>query len=225
MDDADLIARVVVAGLLGAVLGAEREVHGQAAGIRTHALVALGAALFTVAGAYGFADIARGQNTEPARIAAQVAAGIGFIGGGAILKSGASVRGLTTAATLWMSAAVGVTAGSGAWALTVACGAIVPLVLIGLGVVKPLLRRLGGALVVVQVDYARGHGTLGPITDALEEAATEIRNVEISDDDDGRRAQLRVVARDHDALDRAVAAIRALDEVRTARWRTVSEEG
>src|SRR3982750_4079759 len=95
----ELTLRMAVAAGAALLLGLEREIHGHPAGVRTHALVGVGAALFTIAGAYGFADIARGPNVDPARIAAQVASGIGFLGAGAILRQGLGIRGLTTAAT------------------------------------------------------------------------------------------------------------------------------
>src|SRR3954451_23793087 len=93
------------------LLGLEREVRGHPAGARTHALVAVGAVLFTIAGAYGFGDVPHGPTVDPARVAAQVASGVGFLGAGAIMRQGFGVRGLTTAATLWLAAAIGVTAG------------------------------------------------------------------------------------------------------------------
>jgi len=95
--------------VLGAIIGFERELHRQPAGFRTHSLVSLGAALFTVVSAYGFA----GAWVDPTRIAAQIVTGIGFIGAGTILQHRGSVRGLTTAASLWSSAAVGMAAGAG----------------------------------------------------------------------------------------------------------------
>src|SRR3954466_13916723 len=113
--DLDLLARVAVASALGAALGLEREHRGQVAGMRTHGLVACGAAIFTLAGAYGFADVHRGPNVDPMRVAAQVASGIGFIGAGAILRDGATVRGVTAAASLWAAAALGLAAGAGLW--------------------------------------------------------------------------------------------------------------
>src|SRR4051794_24455104 len=110
----ELALRIGVAMLAAVLLGLEREVRGHPAGIRTHALVAVGAALFTIAGAYGFSDLPRGPNVDPARVAAQVASGVGFLGAGAILRQGFGVRGLTTAATLWLAAALRGAAGGGA---------------------------------------------------------------------------------------------------------------
>ena len=104
-----LMLRLVVALVLGAVVGWERELQRMPAGFRTHALVALGSAIFTVISAYAFT----GPGSDPTRIAAQVVTGIGFLGGGAIIHYGGTVRGLTTAASLWAVAAVGMAAGAG----------------------------------------------------------------------------------------------------------------
>ncbi|MEA2510513.1 MAG: putative Mg2+ transporter-C (MgtC) family protein [Actinomycetota bacterium] len=110
-----LIGRILLAALLGGMVGFEREFRDQPAGFRTHILVSLGAALFTMAGAYGVSSFvgARGVSFDPTRIAAQVVTGIGFLGAGAILRYGVTVRGLTTAAALWVTAAIGVAVGLG----------------------------------------------------------------------------------------------------------------
>src|SRR5207237_9923083 len=95
--DLELIARIGLAGILGGLLGFEREIRGHDPGMRTHALVALGAALFTLAGAYGFSDIHKSPNVHPARVAAQVAAGIRFIAAGPVATAGQAVAGLVAA--------------------------------------------------------------------------------------------------------------------------------
>src|SRR4029077_1092760 len=105
----ELAMRLGVGLVLGAVIGFERELHRQPAGFRTHALVALGSALFTIVSAYGFA----GSNVDPTRIAAKIVSGIGFIGAGTILQHRGNIRGLTTAASLWSVAAIGMAAGAG----------------------------------------------------------------------------------------------------------------
>lgn len=97
------------------MVGVERDSSVRGAGARTHAPVSLGAALFTVAGAYGFGDIERTANVDPARITAQVATGVGFIGAGAIIRNGTSVHGVTTAATVWLAASVGVVCAAGGY--------------------------------------------------------------------------------------------------------------
>jgi putative Mg2+ transporter-C (MgtC) family protein len=114
----DLVFRIVLGFFLGGALGLEREWRDKPAGLRTHMLVGGGAAMYTVASyaLWGSFDVPR----DPARIAAQVVVGVGFLGGGAILRSGLSVIGLTTAATIWVSAAVGMLAGGGGYSLAIA---------------------------------------------------------------------------------------------------------
>lgn len=129
----ELTARLVVALVLGAVIGWERELQRMPAGFRTHALVSLGSAIFTVVGAYAFG----GQGSDPTRVAAQIVSGIGFLGGGAILHYGGTVRGLTTAASLWAVAAVGMAAGAG---LLVMAAISTALIIIALEVFQRLER-------------------------------------------------------------------------------------
>jgi putative Mg2+ transporter-C (MgtC) family protein len=145
--DWELLVRLLAACLLGAAVGIEREARGQDAGLRTHAVVALGAALFTIAGAYGFEDFADGGVTDPTRVAAQVASGIGFIGAGAIIKDRGGTRGLTTAATLWLAASLGMAAGAGLYLTAAASVVIVLAVLVGLRWMRFWVRaRLGPLL-------------------------------------------------------------------------------
>jgi putative Mg2+ transporter-C (MgtC) family protein len=109
--------------VLGGAIGLERELDEKSAGLRTHILVSLGAALFTLVSAYGFRDfLTQGGavvRADPSRIAAQIVTGIGFLGAGVIFRQGLNVRGLTTAASLWMVAAVGMAAGAGFWSASV----------------------------------------------------------------------------------------------------------
>jgi putative Mg2+ transporter-C (MgtC) family protein len=110
--DGTMVARLVVALLLCGAVGLERSRHDRASGLRTHILVGLGACLITMAGGYGFADIAH-ANTNPTNLAAYVVSGIGFLGAGAILRHGTTVRGMTTAASLWGVAGIGIAVGVG----------------------------------------------------------------------------------------------------------------
>ncbi len=107
-----VFVQIAAAAVLGAAIGLERELSAQPAGLRTHMLVCTGAALFTLAGV-GY------DGSDPTRIAAQVVTGIGFLGGGAILREGATVRGLTTAASLWVTAAIGLAVGLERWSAAV----------------------------------------------------------------------------------------------------------
>ena len=117
VQDLELMLRVVLGFLLGGVIGYEREVIQRPAGLRTHMLVAAGAAAFTVASSYGF--VGEGTVRDPARVAAQIVAGVGFLGAGTIWRTSSAVRGLTTAASIWLVAAVGLLAGSGMYLLAV----------------------------------------------------------------------------------------------------------
>jgi putative Mg2+ transporter-C (MgtC) family protein len=113
----DNLLRLTLAAVLGGAIGFERELRDREAGLRTHLLVCLGSALFTIVSAYGFREFLTSGDqvirADPTRIAAQIVTGIGFLGAGAIIRQGLSVRGLTTAATLWVSAAIGIAAGAG----------------------------------------------------------------------------------------------------------------
>lgn len=121
---ADMFARLLVAAALGAFIGYERERGGKVAGVRTHGMVALGAALFTVVSVYGF----EGPG-DRARVAAQVVTGIGFLGAGAILHLRDGIQGLTTAASLWVTAAIGVSVGVGMVLMSVETAVLVFLLL------------------------------------------------------------------------------------------------
>lgn len=126
--EADLAARLILAAILGAVIGLERELHAHPAGTRTHLLVSLGAAMFTVVSIYGFIDVlgpGEAGPVDPTRVAAQIVSGIGFLGAGAIIKYGTSIRGLTTAGSLWATAAIGMAAGTGQLAVAAAGTAVV----------------------------------------------------------------------------------------------------
>jgi putative Mg2+ transporter-C (MgtC) family protein len=136
-----IILRLLVATILGAVVGLERERLERAAGLRTHALVCVGAALFMIVSAYGFAEALGSSDVvlDPSRVAAQVASGIGFIGAGTIILRREIVRGLTTAASIWAVAAIGLAAGGGMYLAAVVTTV---LALVILAVVKPVEWRL-----------------------------------------------------------------------------------
>lgn len=150
LSDLELVLRLVLAAALGAIIGIEREWRDRAAGLRTHMLVALGAAVFTVVSAYGFQEwyeaVPDGQRTsivsDPTRIAAQIVTGIGFLGAGAIFRADDGIRGLTTAASLWMMAAIGLAAGAGYYALAVASTVLVLLVLVALRQVSGRIKQM-----------------------------------------------------------------------------------
>ncbi|SAK68541.1 MgtC/SapB transporter [Caballeronia hypogeia] len=136
----EIVSRLVMAAALGSVIGFERERLSWAAGLRTHMLVCVGSALIMIVSAYGFEDALKADHVvlDPSRVAAQVVSGIGFLGAGSILLRGEIVRGLTTAASLWSVAAIGLAVGGGLYTASIAATAIILLILAG---IKPLERR------------------------------------------------------------------------------------
>ena len=137
----EFIARIFVAAVLGGLIGLEREYREKAAGLRTHFLVALGSALFMIISTYGFEGVLKDENMrlDVSRIAAQVVSGIGFIGAGTIIFQKNAVHGLTTAAGVWVTAAIGLACGAGLYVLSVVATV---LVLVGMEAFNYVLRRL-----------------------------------------------------------------------------------
>jgi putative Mg2+ transporter-C (MgtC) family protein len=156
----ELILRLLATVALCGLVGLERESRDQVAGLRTHILVGLGAALFTIVSAYGFEGLTGGRpdpsvriQLDPTRISAQIVSGIGFLGAGAIIRQGFNVRGLTTAAALWIVAAIGMAAGAGYYEAAVATTAVALPSLIFFRRVRPLLMsRLRTGYVLVELD-------------------------------------------------------------------------
>ena len=137
MSDMELCLRMVVAVVCGAVIGAEREWHGKPAGLRTNILISLGASIFTLIAM----KIAGQFSSDPARMAAQVVTGIGFLGAGAIIRAEGGVHGLTTAATIWLVAAIGMCCGAGYYFLAGTSTAVTFLVLLGLAPIDSCLAE------------------------------------------------------------------------------------
>jgi putative Mg2+ transporter-C (MgtC) family protein len=135
----DLTIRLLLAAALGAAIGIEREIHQKPAGLRTNILITFGSALFTTA---SIAMVRLGAT--PDRITAQVVTGIGFLGAGAILRSGRSVHGLTTAATIWVDAGIGMAAGAGEWAMAVLATTATLVVLAVLPPIEAYCERRAG---------------------------------------------------------------------------------
>ena len=146
LSNGELIGRVALAVLLGACIGLERELSDQQAGLRTHISVALGAALFGIISVAGFTAYettrdATDYNIDPTRVASQVVVGIGFLGAGAIMKDGLRVKGLTTAASLWVMAAIGLAVGIGLYAAAIVSTVALLVALFGLRAPRRWLNR------------------------------------------------------------------------------------
>lgn len=219
----DILVRLLVAAALTGAIGLERELRERAAGLRTHMLVGVGSALFTIVSAYGWGDFrfstAEGVVFDPTRIAAQIVTGIGFLGAGAIIRQGLSVRGLTTAAGLWVVAAIGMAVGAGYYsAALIATG----IVLIGLGPFRWLeggatLARFRRAGRTLEIDLAREHS----ISDALalvDDRRVRISRVEFEDQRDRRRLRVDLDVPLGTAAERLVEDLGALEGVLAVRW-------
>jgi len=126
--DSEIIFQLVLAAVIGLVLGFEREVIGKPAGMRTYALVTLGATIFTIISKYGFSDV--GGTIDPSRVASQIVTGIGFLGAGVIIFRGVKVEGLTTASGLWVSAAIGMAIGASMYSVAITAAIIAFIVMV-----------------------------------------------------------------------------------------------
>ena len=227
MEFLDLALRIFTGLALGAAIGFERQLRSRTAGVRTNALVSLGSSLFVIMGAFSFS----GAEADPTRVAAQIVSGIGFLGAGVIMKQGASISGLNTAATLWASAAVGALAGGGM--LLVAVGGTVAIVLSNI-----LLRPLGRLL-----DRSRGTASREPVATeyefvvrsaadaevsvrskvvaALQHPEFTVHSLEANDVAPGEvelTARLVSLERNDGALEAAIADVVPVPEVTSVRW-------
>jgi len=195
----EAVARLLLVLVLAGAVGIERELRDQEAGLRTHMLVGLGAALFVLTGNYAWGDLvfgnAAGVVLDPSRVVAYVVTGVGFLGAGAILKYGGSIRGLTTAASLWVVAAVGVSIGAGLYALGIVATAIVLLSLWPVRRIADMLglRSRGPVTVVGELD--RGVG-VGGVLRTLEESGAEVVSASVSDEEEGRRLVVGLAGRE-----------------------------
>jgi putative Mg2+ transporter-C (MgtC) family protein len=188
--------RLLVAACLGGAIGFERELRERGAGLRTHMLVALGSALFMLVSAYAWSDwvfsTTSGVTFDPTRIAAQVVSGIGFLGAGAIIRQGLSVRGLTTAATLWVTAAIGLASGAGYYGAAVATTFICLISLWPLRVVvKEVVERVHPPerTIIVQLPPGTSPAIL---LEVVEEGGGHVDSIELEDSADQRLVTLHV---------------------------------
>jgi putative Mg2+ transporter-C (MgtC) family protein len=219
---AEILLRVGLAAVLGGAIGFERELREREAGLRTHLLVSVGAALFTMVSAYAWTDwrfsTAEGLVFDPTRIAAQVVTGIGFLGAGAIIRQGLSIRGLTTAATLWVVAAIGMSTGAGYYAAAVITTV---LVLVSLWPLRLVAFRISGRFRPEEgrlaVELPAG-ASAASILEAVEDAGAVVRSLEFEEEGDARRVDMRVrIERGRSAAELIDAMTRA-EDVKGARW-------
>jgi putative Mg2+ transporter-C (MgtC) family protein len=212
----EVLLRLFVAAALGGAIGLERELRERQAGLRTHLVVCVGSALFTLVSAYGFSD--RGVRVDPTRIAAQIVTGIGFLGAGAIIRQGLSVRGLTTAATLWLVAAIGLASGAGYYSAAVITTLVALISLWPLRIATHLVitrfRPESGRL-LVQLPIGESPG---PLVTAVEQLGVKLHTLEISQEGDRRNVLLDVeLPKGAEATD-VVAKLAEVEHVLGARW-------
>lgn len=205
MDIVEFLIRIGMGAGLAGALGLEREATGKAAGLRTHSMVGLGSALFTVLSIEAFG------NADPSRVAAQIVSGIGFLGAGAIFRSGPLVKGLTTAAGLWAAAALGMAAGSGQLLWATVATVIAAVVLLVLRSVDSIIaeRRVG---ITIQASVRPAHAFL-TVRDQLHSIDPQADLTEV--DDGGDTVILRFVVGE-DAAEMLRNALSAMEQVESA---------
>jgi putative Mg2+ transporter-C (MgtC) family protein len=180
----DVLWRLVLALVLSSVIGLEREMRQKSAGLRTYTLVGVGSALFVLVSAYGFSDVLAhsGTRLDPSRVAAQVVTGIGFIGGGLIFVRRDAVRGLTTAAGVWVTAAVGMAAAANLPVLATGTTVIYLIVAYGYAALTPRLPRSRYTPTAIELTYLDGHGILRDALTRCTEAGFSVADVAVKRD-------------------------------------------
>ena len=220
LSTAEALLRLLVAAGLGGAIGLERELRDHEAGFRTHLLVSLGACVFTLVSAYAWTDwtfsTPDGVVFDPTRIAAQIVTGIGFLGAGAIIVRGISVRGLTTAATLWVVAAIGMAAGAGYYPVAVGAAA---LVLVSLGPLKLVSKSLISRVRPEEAELAivlAPEGDGSRVLALIEELGGEVDSVEFGDE---RTVDVVLRASRRSESARVAERVSKLEDVERVQWR------
>ena len=211
LDYKETILRLLIAALAGSIIGIDRERLQWTAGLRTHMLVCVGSCLVIIVSAYGFSDVL-GEHIvlDPSRVAAQVVSGIGFLGAGTILLRGEVIKGLTTAASLWAVAAIGLAVGSGLYTAAVATTTIVLIILAG---IKPVEEHIRNRVQAQQIIVTTKRGELSVVTlhELIGPSAGRIKQFvllqDAADETDSIRITFSRLPRD--ALERVAATIRA----------------
>lgn len=214
-----LILRVLLAVALGGALGIEREIDAQPAGFRTHIVLCLGAALFGLISVHAFApfeSVRADSNVQidVTRVASQVVVGVGFLGGGAILKYGASIRGLTTAASMWVTSAVGLAVGLGYYWAAVAITAATLLSLVGFRRFRDHIRRRYGRQTETVNFRLTSDADAGSLVSALHDlAGVSVRNLQVDRTADQIEITVGLKSDVGVQLDRMVAELATRDDV------------
>jgi len=216
------LLRVVVAAGLGGLVGLERELREREAGFRTHLLVSVGSCLFTLVSAYGFHEFLVGGGSivraDPTRIAAQIVTGIGFLGAGAIIRQGFSVRGLTTTETLWVVAAIGMASGAGYYSAAVITTALVLISLWPLRIIAfPAMNRFRPETDRLLAQLPAGESP-ALLIERLEELGGRLETLEIGHEADRRTVLMDVKLPPRADAPGIVAKLSELEPVLEVRW-------
>ena len=214
------VVRLVVAGALAGMIGLERENAEQEAGLRTHILVSVGACLFMIIGIYAWHPFEFSQRigavVDPSRVASYVVAGVGFLGGGAIIRQGFNVRGLTTAASIWVVAALGVAVGAGMYSFAVATTGVV---LLSLWPLKRIANQFGlraGATRQLTLGLDAG-GDVAPVLAVVRRHDLQVNSLRIDDEGERRVVEVVVAGRRRDATEIA-QELADLEHVLSVQW-------
>lgn len=212
----DVFIRILIAAALGGAVGLEREIREHTAGFRTHILVSVGAAAFTLASSYGLT----GTGFDPNRIAAQIVTGIGFLGAGAIIRYGVTVRGLTTAASLWTVAAVGLLTGQGFFSAALITTAVVIASLYLLRLIEDrLLYRHIARPVGIRVQFTgTGYAQLAQLFGLLQQSRVIVKEMTVESGED-QTDTIHLYLKLPRGLDstRLTVLVAALEEVRSVK--------
>ena len=216
----EALLRLALAAAFGGLIGIEREFREREAGLRTHMLVSVGSALFTLNSAYGFHDfLASGTavvRADPSRIAAQIVTGIGFLGAGAIIRQGLAVRGLTTAATLWVCAAIGLSAGAGYYSAALMTTLVVLFLLWPLRVAaRRLFDRPHTHKLEVKLS---GEGQAASVVDVLERLGVRVISFDLGEAEGAPAIQLLLDLPRGVMADAVTRRLFAVPGVRSASW-------
>ncbi|MFA5500206.1 MAG: MgtC/SapB family protein [Candidatus Omnitrophota bacterium] len=214
-----IIFRLVLSAVLSGILGFEREFHGRAAGFRTHILLCVGTTLIMITSVHIF-DVYSGRvPIDPARLAAGVVTGIGFLGAGTIMRYKASVRGLTTAASLWVVTGVGLAVGSGLYFGAIITTAIAVIALMFFGRLEHVMIRKDWYKTMI-IESGDGLGQLGKIREVLGEYGVDITDFEVGRSTDGARMILKIGVKLSTSRHTAVMIqdVSRIEGVKSAKW-------
>lgn len=218
----DLVVRLLLAAVLGGAIGLERELRDQPAGFRTHILVAVGSCLFALVSAFGFDAFLELSPEEirfdPSRVAAQIVTGIGFLGAGAIIRYGMTVRGLTTAASLWVVAAIGLAVAVGQYT---SAGVATGITLLSLWILRRVRPRITRGLKPGHEEYvleADPRLELAEVIRRLAEAGMRIDHVRVEEEDDVRQVVLVITVPPGRRPEEVVGIIEPVPGIRNVDW-------